>query len=32
MKYDDDVWFCGEKRDAAYPGGRFGAVGTFHIL
>ena len=29
--YDDDVWFCGEKHDAAYPGGRVGVVGTFHI-
>lgn len=29
--HDKDVWFCGEKSDPAYPGGRAGIVGTFDI-
>ncbi len=29
--HDKDVWFCGEKSDPAYPGGRAGVVGTFNI-
>ena len=27
----DDVWFCGEKTDNSYPGGRAAVVGTFNI-
>ena len=28
---DEEVWFCGEKTDNSYPGGRAGVVGTFNI-
>ncbi len=27
----EEVWFCGEKTDNSYPGGRAGVVGTFNI-
>ena len=28
---DEEVWFCGEKKDNLYPGGHAGVVGTFNI-